>query len=978
MFRDRHLKAQSYDNLSADSTSMLLDIAFRLFGSGEEDSAVRGSDIGHSSCRDGRLSSRSSLFLTWDDDKMADRNSNYRLSTHSSQLSRSPQSRSPKLPCAPKNVRLTVASETSLWVRFDCSNVVCSASALHYRVEWCTDPSFQALHGSMVLSHRNHTTEVEIPDLKQGTAYHVRVISVGENGCSGPILTEPPFARPSSWREVQNVRSRTKGQLERLHKLQESYREARPQLMDALTSPNDSPTYVRKAALAKRGLKGLFSSSVKFQKNLKRGLYLASLFYSEDRVLVTSDEVLPIVEVDDGYPFSVGGALADFLWLVKVSCSWDVVHDLRRSVSKLAASSGALDLRLKMLQAAGKLQSALGVHDLGQMFYKPIRCGADIAVIVTISHVRDTKSVSAGSVRWLPLAKLHRHSLLSSSDGGGADEGGSSSEPKSVHADAVMQHLQDAIYYHRLSSFPLSKGLYLGFLKAISSVDDVKLLVGEQTPNVPPHVKLRGQPHVSKAEWQWLHGAATLSSSSGGRADLLEEARRFKKLVTKGASRLLENLGISKEEAAAYRLHTAEVLEFSPDVSFIIMMPPREQLCSVQINEPSTPAAAVCRSNLFYIPMKVFETIHLSTYMASYLHAYSQMACRVDMDALLSQQSMRQAFSSEELRAACWRVGELAVYQQQLESIWQTVRWTTDVLTRGREKKQPGDGSELTVGSLLSSSAHDGGGSGPARQSALLGVPELRGSGRSLASRRSSLTTQRCGGSDCDTDTGYHSDHSELTAASSSNDAALQQQQQRFAGAPGLPGCVDGGGGDRLSPGLTALSHQPHRDGPLSPVVALLPLDGDGCFAGSAAARELRVYAACDCGGSGRGTSAVVQASGRTTARELTARVLEQLARQGTAAAVGSSAGSTVREPSAAASSSSQSVQCATGGAATADSGDYCLAAVIGCREHVLRDDSAPLQLKEPWSRGRLYVRRKDDLLAAVEQESAALLPLHC
>jgi len=71
-------------------------------------------------------------------------------------------------------------------------------------------------------------------------------------------------------------------------------------------------------------------------------------------------------------------------------------------------------------------------------------------------------------------------------------------------------------------------------------------------------------------------------------------------------------LGISKEEAMSYRLHTFEVLEFSPDVSFIIMMPPREQLCSVQISEPQAPASAGCKTNLFYIPMKIFETSKLA------------------------------------------------------------------------------------------------------------------------------------------------------------------------------------------------------------------------------------------------------------------------------------------------------------------------------------------------------------------------------
>lgn len=47
---------------------------------------------------------------------------------------------------------------------------------------------------------------------------------------------------------------------------------------------------------------------------------------------------------------------------------------------------------------------------------------------------------------------------------------------------------------------------------------------------------------------------------------------------------------------------------------------------------------------------------------------------------------------------------------------------------------------------------------------------------------------------------------------------------------------------------------------------------------------------------------------------------------------------------------------------------DFCLVAVIGARERVLRDDYQPLQLQNPWTKGRLFVRLKSNLLAALEQ----------
>jgi len=47
---------------------------------------------------------------------------------------------------------------------------------------------------------------------------------------------------------------------------------------------------------------------------------------------------------------------------------------------------------------------------------------------------------------------------------------------------------------------------------------------------------------------------------------------------------------------------------------------------------------------------------------------------------------------------------------------------------------------------------------------------------------------------------------------------------------------------------------------------------------------------------------------------------------------------------------------------------DFVLVAVIGARERVLRDDYPPLELQNPWTKGRLYVRHRRDTLAALEQ----------
>lgn len=49
---------------------------------------------------------------------------------------------------------------------------------------------------------------------------------------------------------------------------------------------------------------------------LFRGVYLSCILYHEDRVLVTNEDFLPVIEVDETYPSCIYN---DFHWLMKVS-----------------------------------------------------------------------------------------------------------------------------------------------------------------------------------------------------------------------------------------------------------------------------------------------------------------------------------------------------------------------------------------------------------------------------------------------------------------------------------------------------------------------------------------------------------------------------------------------------------------------------------------------------------------------------------
>lgn len=104
----------------------------------------------------------------------------------------------------------------------------------------------------------------------------------------------------------------------------------------------------------------------------------------------------------------------------------------------------------------------------------------------------------------------------------------------------------------------------------------------------------------------------------------------------------------------------------------------------------------------------------------------------------------------------------------------------------------------------------------------------------------------------------------------------------------------------------------------------------------------LRVYAAYNSGLT-KGTSVMLHVTPKTTAREVVNLVVMQLnqavIRKGLS-------GPTYTESKLL---------------------DFCLVAVIGPRERVLRDDYRLLQLQNPWTKGKLYVRLKNNLLAALE-----------
>lgn len=148
------------------------------------------------------------------------------------------------------------------------------------------------------------------------------------------------------WRDIDGRVPRFAGRLEQLDSL---FTDVRGPEHSQETPALQRRNHKKKAAIR---LPARFTVSSKFQKNLKRGVFLACLLYHEDKVLVTNEDFLPVIEVDETYPSCIYN---DFHWLMKVACTWDDVKTLRQEMEK-SHSSSTSHFRIKLLQAAAQMQ----------------------------------------------------------------------------------------------------------------------------------------------------------------------------------------------------------------------------------------------------------------------------------------------------------------------------------------------------------------------------------------------------------------------------------------------------------------------------------------------------------------------------------------------------------------------------------------------------------------------------------------------
>ncbi|XP_055525346.1 uncharacterized protein LOC129718521 isoform X2 [Wyeomyia smithii] len=542
------------------------------------------------------------------------------------------------------------------------------AISTKFKVQWSSRSDFSNIVGEREINewtsfHGCMGAVCNLNELIQGRRYFFRASAGNIKGWGSYKLSTPNCVVPSSWRDIGCRENRFAGKQRNLDDLFNAVRLARPD--DASEIALDAVVPTKRPIKKKTTIKQLFSAASKFHKNLKRGIYLACILYHEDKLLLTNEDFVPVIEIDETFTSNLH---TDFYWMMKVACTWDDVKLLRMDMERNASS--AIHFRTKLLSAACQMQAALSITDLGQLYYKPLRDVHGTVVLSCVNCIKRPKSISVLNSRWIPLNKIHKKLAISSED-------------SSIN-ELLMNSIQDQINYHQVSNIRLPRGLYVGYLKMQSSVEVIQVVVPVKAPNVLPHCKIRDNPHVSAEEWELIkqHKPSSLLEFRPKNQGPTEVQLHFLEILTKAVHNLFQYMDISVDVAVAHRLYDVEVIEVNQDVSFLIVCPPAESSCAV----PGQKDILLQRGDLFSMPIQAFEMIHLKTYQSNIVQKYSRLSCILELDTMMANHLHREAFSTLELQKAKDRLAKLHDLSTGLNTIWKAVRWLMDVISYARDR----------------------------------------------------------------------------------------------------------------------------------------------------------------------------------------------------------------------------------------------------------------------------------------------------
>ncbi|XP_028843423.1 ankyrin repeat and fibronectin type-III domain-containing protein 1 isoform X2 [Denticeps clupeoides] len=568
-------------------------------------------------------------------------------------------------PGPPSHANLMVMSATSLLVTIREPACVATGLVIRYKVEWSNSDAFLTLSGTGYIDDTRNPV-YSITGLNTGELYYVKVSAYNVKGWGPPQTSIPACAAPSSWLECNGVRIRRSSLEDEVRKLLEQIREPHYRGFCTEAPKQISPS---KRVSVSRSLKQLFQSPNTFVRHLQRGVYMLAVFYTKDKVLVTADDQFPLVEIQ----CCSTSIMQDFIWLAKLSYAWDQVPCLQQALrSSLSSSSSLLQNRHSVLRAVAQLQAALRTQDIGQVYFEPIKDRQGNMLIMTLKECLPPAYSSDHILHWVPLSHMEKNpsqtALL----------------PEPTALDIVTGHLKEKMSYHRHSGQQAHPGLHVGILKLSSSVEQLTVLVPQRLPNLLYHARVRTNPHVSRDEWLWLQTQGSRSVLGDERKSESSSLMMFVQALRSAITVLLTRLNIPLYRAYQYRVYTQELLQFGEKLSLLLLLPPTKEFTVSYGFMESTQDPGL------NIPLTVFELVHFGAYAHDFLGKYCQAWVRLELDAYLSQQALREALDSKEIAVARERLSHVTELSQSLDLVWREVRWIMDVMQCIRSKQGTG------------------------------------------------------------------------------------------------------------------------------------------------------------------------------------------------------------------------------------------------------------------------------------------------
>lgn len=241
--------------------------------------------------------------------------------------------------------------------------------------------------------------------------------------------------------------------------------------------------------------------------------------------------------------------------------------------------------------------------------------------------------------------------------------------------EIILASIQHQIEFEQTLSVKLSKGLYVGYLKMHCSMEQMHVVVPMKTPNILPHYKIRDNPHVCAEEWEVLQ-------ENFNQRERTEMQSRFINALSSAAMRVFKYMGVPTECMLKHKLYNLELIKLSHDVSFLVICPPIELSCS----PPGQREMLLQRADLISVPTQAFEMCQLFTYDNESIRKCARLSLVVDLETAEANHSHREAFSTFETQAAKEHLNQLHEIKTDLAEYWKNIRWLLDVMkfTRNR------------------------------------------------------------------------------------------------------------------------------------------------------------------------------------------------------------------------------------------------------------------------------------------------------